>query len=56
MRSGVASRGSFANCVFQNTSSPLKKARLTPWLTAACTLLRMLPDQYSSWPLEMKIW
>ncbi len=39
--------------VFQNTSLPLKKARLTPASRAASTFARSWPDQYSSWPLEM---
>ena len=34
--------------VRQNTSLPLKKARLTPALRAASTLARWAPDQYSS--------
>ena len=40
--------------VRQNTSLPLKKARLTPALRAASTLARWAPDQYSSWPVAMK--
>src|SRR3954470_10915898 len=38
--------------VFQNTSFPLKKARLTPASRAASTLRRCPPDQYSSWPTD----
>ena len=41
--------------VFQNTSLPLKNARLTPASRAASTFARCWPDQYSSWPLDMKI-
>ena len=41
--------------VFQNTSLPLKKARLTPVSRAASTLARWVPLQYSSWPLERNI-
>ena len=40
--------------VFQNTSLPLKKARFTPASRAASTLARWAPDQYSSWPTDMK--
>ena len=40
--------------VFQNTSLPLKKARLTPASRAASTLARCPPDQYSSWPTDRK--
>jgi hypothetical protein len=39
--------------VLQNTSLPLKKARLSPLSRAASTLARCAPLQYSSWPLEM---
>ena len=39
--------------VFQNTSLPEKKARLTPWLRAEVTFARWLADQYSSWPVDM---
>ena len=45
-----------AQRVFQKTSLPLKKARLTPALRAASTLSRCPLDQYSSWPLDMNIW
>ena len=38
--------------VFQNTSLPLKNARLTPASRAASTLARCVPDQYSSWPTD----
>src|SRR6478735_6926073 len=38
----------FSQRVFQNTSLPLKKARLTPASRAASTLVRWAPDQYSS--------
>jgi hypothetical protein len=41
--------------VFQNTSLPLKKARLTPASRAASTFARWSPDQYSSWPFDMSI-
>ena len=41
--------------VFQNTSLPLKNARLTPLSRAASTLARCVPDQYSSCPIDMKI-
>ena len=44
----------FVQRVFQNTSLPLKKARLTPASRADSTALRSAPDQYSSWPLERK--
>ncbi len=44
----------FSQRVFQNTSLPLKNARLTPAARAASTFLRCWPDQYSSWPEEMK--
>src|SRR3954451_5746807 len=44
----------FSQRVFQKTSLPLKKARLTPASRAAVTLARIPLDQYSSWPLEMK--
>ena len=40
----------FSQRVFQNTSLPLKKARLTPASRAASTFVRCWPDQYSSWP------
>ena len=40
--------------VFQNTSLPLKKARLTPASRAASTFARWVPDQYSSCPTDMK--
>ncbi len=40
--------------VFQNTSFPLKNARLTPASRAASTFARCCPDQYSSWPTDMK--
>ena len=40
--------------VFQNTSLPLRNARLTPALRAFSTLVRCGPDQYSSWPTERK--
>ena len=40
--------------VFQNTSFPLKKARFTPASRAAVTFARCWPDQYSSWPVDMK--
>ena len=43
------------NWVFQKTSLPEKKARLTPWSRAAVTLARWLPLQYSSWPVDMNI-
>ena len=38
--------------VFQNTSLPLKNARLTPASRAASVLARSRADQYSSCPLE----
>jgi hypothetical protein len=41
--------------VFQNTSLPEKKARLTPAARAASTLARWPPDQYSSWPTDRKV-
>ena len=39
--------------VFQNTSLPLKKARLTPASRAASMFARSGADQYSSCALEM---
>ena len=45
----------FSQRVFQNTSLPLKKARLTPASRAASTLARWPPDQYSSWPTDRKV-
>ena len=42
----------FSQRVFQKTSLPLKKARLTPASRAASTLARCAPDQYSSWPTD----
>ena len=59
MRFGVAVPSALLDCqrVFQYTSLPLKKARLTPASRAASTLVRSWPDQYSSWPLErMTLW
>src|SRR5262245_1011477 len=38
--------------VFQYTSLPVKKARLTPASRAASTLARWAPDQYSSCPMD----
>jgi hypothetical protein len=40
--------------VFQNTPFPVKNARLTPPAKAASTFVRCCPDQYSSWPVDMK--
>ena len=40
--------------VFQNTSLPLKNARLTPASRAASTFARCSPDQYSSCPTDRK--
>src|SRR3954447_9972937 len=45
----------FSQRVFQKTSLPLKKARLTPASRAAVTLARWGPDQYSSCPEDMNI-
>ena len=44
----------FSQRVFQNTSLPLKKARLTPASRAASTFARCAADQYSSWPTDRK--
>ena len=38
--------------VFQKTSLPLKKVRLTPASRAASTAVRWSPDQYSSCPTD----
>ena len=43
-----------SNRVRQNTSLPLKNARLSPLARAATTLSHWLWFQYSSWPEEMK--
>ena len=43
----------FAQRVFQNTSLPLKNARLTPACAGRLDVRALPPDQYSSWPLEM---
>src|SRR6476646_7219636 len=50
VRYGVALPSALLDCqrVFQNTSFPLKKARLTPASRAASTLARSPADQYSS--------
>ena len=45
----------FSQRVFQNTSLPLKNARLTPASRAASTLARWPPDQYSSWPTDRNV-
>ena len=45
----------FSQRVFQKTSLPLKKARLTPAARAASTFARWPPDQYSSWPTDRKV-
>jgi len=43
--------------VFQNTSLPLKNARLTPASRAASMFVRSRADQYSSCALEtMTLW
>jgi hypothetical protein len=54
VRYGVEVPSALLACqrVFQNTSFPLKKARLTPASRAASILARSGPDQYSSCPLE----
>src|ERR1700679_3032460 len=46
-----------AQRVFQNTSLPVKKARLTPASRAAVTAARSPADQYSSCPLNrISLW
>ncbi len=55
VRFGVDVPSALLDCqrVFQNTSLPLKKARLTPASRAASMFWRSAFDQYSSCALEM---
>src|SRR3954452_9264132 len=57
VRYWVAVPSALLDCqrVFQNTSLPLKNARLTPASRAASMFVRSRPDQYSSCALETMI-
>ncbi len=56
MRAGVEAPSiEGSSRVFQNTSLPLKNARLTPAARAASTFARWGPDQYSSCPTERNV-
>ena len=59
VRYWVAVPSALLDCqrVFQNTSFPLKNARLTPASRAASMFVRSPADQYSSCALEtMTLW